>query len=156
MMNGAVTLGTMDGANCEIFDCVGKDNIYIFGLTAEEVDRGYANYRAHEMYETNPRIRRIMEQLIDGTLSPENPRMFQEIYHGLLFGEGGAMADPYFVLKDLPDYVATHRQLLRDYENKDLWLKKAVMNTASSAMFTSDRTIAEYNDKIWHLKPLQL
>ena len=156
MMNGAVTLGTMDGANCEIFDCVGKDNIYIFGLTAEEVDRGYANYRAHEMYETNPRIRRIMEQLIDGTLSPENPRMFQEIYHGLLFGEGGGMADPYFVLKDLPDYVATHKRLLADYDQKDVWLRKAVLNTASSAMFTSDRTIREYNDKIWHLKPLNL
>ena len=156
MMNGAVTLGTMDGANCEIFDCVGKDNIYIFGLTAEEVDRGYANYRAHEMYETNPRIRKIMEQLIDGTLSPENPRMFQEIYHGLLFGEGGGMADPYFVLKDLPDYVTTHKRLLKDYDDKDVWLRKAVLNTASSAMFTSDRTISEYNDKIWHLKPLQL
>ena len=156
MMNGAVTLGTMDGANCEIFDCVGKDNIYIFGLTAEEVERGYASYRAHEMYETNPRIRRIMEQLIDGTLSPENPRMFQEIYHGLLFGEGGGMADPYFVLKDLPDYIATHKRLLADFDNKDVWLRKAVLNTASSSMFTSDRTIAEYNDKIWHLKPLQL
>jgi starch phosphorylase len=156
MMNGAVTLGTMDGANCEIYDCVGKDSIYIFGLTAEEVDRGYASYRSHEMYETNPRIRKIMEQLIDGTLSPENPRMFQEIYHGLLFGEGGGMADPYFVLKDLPDYVTTHKQLLRDYDDKDVWLKKAVLNTASSAMFTSDRTISEYNDKIWHLKPLQL
>ena len=156
MMNGAVTLGTMDGANCEIYDCVGKDNIYIFGLTAEEVDRGYANYRAHEMYETNPRIRRIMEQLIDGTLCPENPRMFQEIYHALLFGEGGGMADPYFVLKDLPDYVATHKRLLADYDDKDVWLRKAVLNTASSAMFTSDRTIREYNDKIWHLKPLIL
>ena len=156
MMNGAVTLGTMDGANCEIFDCVGKDNIYIFGLNAEQVEQGYHSYRAHEMYETNPRIRKIMEQLIDGTLSPENPRMFQEIYHGLLFGEGGAMADPYFVLKDLPDYVATHKRLLRDYDDKDVWLRKAVLNTASSAMFTSDRTIREYNDKIWHLKPLDL
>ena len=157
MMNGAVTLGTMDGANCEIFDCVGPDNIYIFGLTAEEVEQGYAgNYRAHEMYETNPRIRKVMEQLIDGTLSPENPRMFQEIYHGLLFGEGGGMADPYFVLKDLPDYMATHRRLLADYTDRDLWLRKAVLNTASSAMFTSDRTIREYNEKIWHLKPLNL
>ncbi|MBR1560936.1 MAG: glycogen/starch/alpha-glucan phosphorylase [Clostridia bacterium] len=157
MMNGAVTLGTMDGANCEIFDCVGKDNIYIFGLNAEEVEQGYAGgYRAHEMYETNPKIRKVMEQLIDGTLSPENPRMFQEIYHGLLFGEGGGMADPYFVLKDLPDYTATHKRLLNDYTDKDVWLRKAVLNTASSAMFTSDRTISEYNDKIWHLKPLQL
>ena len=156
MMNGAVTLGTMDGANCEIFDCVGKDNIYIFGLTAEEVDRGYANYRAHEMYETNPKIRRIMEQLIDGTLSPENPRMFQEIYHGLLFGEGGGMADPYFVLKDLTSYITTQKKMMADYDNRDLWLKKAVLNTACSSLFTSDRTIEEYNRLIWHLKPLNL
>ena len=156
MMNGAVTLGTMDGANCEIYDQVGPDNIYIFGLTAEEVERGYATYRAHEMYETNPRIRKIMEQLIDGTLSPENPRMFQEIYHGLLFGEGGGMADPYFVLKDLTSYITTQKQMMADYDNRDLWLHKAVMNTACSSLFTSDRTIEEYNRLIWHLKPLKL
>ena len=156
MMNGAVTIGTMDGANCEIFDQVGPENIYIFGLTAKQVEQGYASYRAHEVYETNPQIRRVLEQLIDGTLCPENPRMFQEIYHSLLFGDSGGMADPYFVLKDLPAYVNTQRQMLLDYDNRDLWLKKAVMNTASSAVFTSDRTIQEYSDKIWHLKPLKL
>ena len=156
MMNGAITIGTMDGANCEIYDAVGAENIYIFGLTAEQVERGYANYRASEIYETDPKIRKVMDQLINGTLCPEDPRMFQEIYHALLFGDGGGMADPYFVLKDLPQYVATQKQMIKDYANQDKWLKMAVMNTACSGVFSSDRTIQEYNEKIWRLKPLQL
>ncbi len=156
MMNGAVTIGTMDGANCEIYDEVGADNIYIFGLTAEQVERGYTNYRASEVYETNPAIRKVMEQLIDGTLCPENPRMFQEIYHALLFGDGGGMADPYFVLKDLPQYFVTQKKVSSDYMDRDKWLRKAVMNTACSGIFSSDRTIGEYNRFIWHLKPLDL
>ncbi len=156
MMNGAVTIGTMDGANCEIFDAVGAENIYIFGLTADEVERGYANYHAHEIYETDAAIRKALNQLIDGTLCPENPRMFQEIYHGLLFGDNGGMPDPYFVLKDLPQYLAAQMRIARDYTDKDLWLKKAVMNTASSGIFAADRTITEYNDQIWQLKPLKL
>ncbi len=156
MMNGAVTIGTMDGANCEIYDAVGAENIYIFGLTADEVEQGYAHYRSSEIFETNAAIRKVMNQLIDGTLCPENPRMFQEIYHGLLFGDNGGMPDPYFVLKDLPRYMAAQAQISRDYTDKDLWLKKAVMNTACSGVFAADRTISEYNDKIWHLKPLNL
>ena len=83
-------------------------------------------------------------------------RMFQEIYHSLLFGDGGGMADPYFVLKDLSSYINTQKQMMRDYDNRDLWLHKAVMNTACSSLFTSDRTIEEYNKLIWHLKPLKL
>ena len=156
MMSGALTIGTMDGANCEIFDAVGADNIYIFGLTADEVERGYASYRSFEIYETNAAIRKVMNQLIDGTLCPEHPHMFQEIYHGLLFGDNGGMPDPYFVLKDLPMYMAAQMQISHDYTDKDLWLKKAVMNTACSGVFAADRTINEYNDKIWHLKPLNL
>ena len=156
MMNGAVTVGTMDGANCEIYQAVGPENIYIFGLTAEQVERGYSNYRASEVYETNPAIRKVMEQLIDGTLCPENPRMFQEIYHALLFGDGGSMADSYFVLKDLPQYMVTQKKVASDYTDKDKWLRKAIMNTACSGVFSSDRTITEYNDNIWHLKPLKL
>ena len=156
MMNGAVTIGTMDGANCEIHDAVGAENIYIFGLTAEQVERGYSSYRSYEIYETNPAIRKALEQLIDGTLCPEHPRMFQEIYHALLFGDGGGMADPYFVLKDLPQYMAAQKKIDGDYTDKDLWLRKAVLNTACSGGFSSDRTIREYNDKIWHLKPLNL
>ena len=156
MMNGALTIGTMDGANCEIHDAVGAENIYIFGLTAEQVERGYSSYRSYEIYETNPAIRKALEQLIDGTLCPEHPRMFQEIYHALLFGDGGGMADPYFVLKDLPQYMAAQKKIDGDYTDKDLWLRKAVLNTACSGGFSSDRTIREYNDKIWHLKPLNL
>ena len=82
--------------------------------------------------------------------------MFQEIYHALLFGDGGGMADPYFVLKDLPQYVVTQKKVSSDYTDKDKWLRKAVMNTACSGIFSSDRTIGEYNRFIWHLKPLEL
>ena len=156
MMNGAVTIGTMDGANVEIFQNVGKDNIYIFGLSAEEVERNYGVYRSSDIYETNPEVRRVMEQLIDGTLCPENPRMFQELYHALLFGDGGGVADPYFVLKDLPAYVETRHILSGDYRNREKWLRMAIHNTACSGVFSSDRTISEYNDKIWHLKSLDI
>ncbi|MEG1843605.1 MAG: glycogen/starch/alpha-glucan phosphorylase [Clostridia bacterium] len=156
MMNGAVTIGTMDGANVEISESVGRKNIYIFGMSAEEVEASYGTYRAHFMYETNASIRRAMEQLIDGTLCPENPHQFQELYHALLFGDNGGMADPYFVLKDLPDYLCTQMRLSRDYMDKEKWLRMAIRNTASSGVFSSDRTIAEYNDKIWHLTPLNL
>ena len=156
MMNGAVTIGTMDGANVEIHDAVGPDNIYIFGMTADQVDRSYSNYRASDIYETNAEIRRAMDQLIDGTLSPDNPRLFQELYHSLLFGDPGCMADNYFVLKDLTSYVSTHQILDSDYTKKDEWLRKAILNTAKSGVFSSDRTIREYNEKIWHLRPLDL
>ncbi len=156
MMNGAVTLGTMDGANCEIFDEVGADNMYIFGLSAEEVEASYSSYSAGAVYETNPAIRRAMEQLIDGTLEPGSPRIFSELYHALLFGDGGGMADPYFVLKDLTSYVNTHRMLLNDYTDQDKWLHMAIMNTAKSGIFSTDRTISEYNQNIWHLNRLDL
>ncbi len=156
MMNGAVTIGTMDGANCEIFDLVGPKNIYIFGLTAEQVEHGYSSYRASEVYETQPAVRRCLEQLIDGTLAPESPRLFSELYHALLFGDGGGMADPYFVLKDLNEYMGAHRKLMQDYTDRDKWLKMAITNTAKSGAFSTDRTIHEYNDGIWHLKPLAL
>ncbi len=156
MMNGAVTIGTMDGANVEIYDAVGPDNIYIFGMSADDVSASYSSYHSSEIYETNAEIRQAMEQLIDGTLEPENPRMFQDLYHALLFGDNG-MADPYFVLKDMPGFIHAHQLLGYDYaNNKKLWLKKAVINTAKSGIFASDRTITEYNDRIWHLRPLEL
>ncbi len=156
MMNGAVTIGTMDGANVEIFQHVGKPNIYIFGLSAEEVEAGYATYKAHNIYETHAPIRHAMEQMIDGTLSPDNPRLFQDLYHALLFGDNGGMADPYFVLMDLPDYNKTQLRMLKDYENRKKWLTMAVKNVAASGYFSSDRTIQEYSDKVWHLSPLEL
>ena len=154
MMNGAVTVGTMDGANCEIHDAVGDDNIFIFGLRADEVEEGYSKYRASEIYETNPSIRRAMDQLINGELCPENHQLFQELYHALLFGDNGGMADPYFVLKDLPSFLSTQRRVGDAYLDRDRWLKMAVINTAKSGVFAADRTIAEYNEKIWHLEAL--
>ena len=156
MMNGAITIGTLDGANIEIMQAAGRENIYIFGLNAEEVEQGYSTYRSSEIYETNPAIRRALEQLIDGTLCPENPRMFQDIYHALLFGDGGGMADPYFVLKDLPSYARAQKQLGDDYAKREQWLSRAIMNTATSGIFASDRTISEYNELIWHLPKLKL
>ena len=92
-----------------------------------------------------------MEQLIDGTLCPESPRIFSELYHALLFGDGGGMADPYFVLKDLNEYVGVHRRMVQDYTDRDKWLKMAIINTAKSGVFSTDRTIAEYNRFVWHL-----
>ena len=157
MMNGAVTLGTLDGANVEILDAVGKDNIYIFGLTAEQVEAAYrAPSRASMIFETNPEIRRALTQLIDGTLCPEQPGLFRDIYHSLLFGDGNRFADEYFVLSDLGSYIKTREQINSDYLSRDEWVKKAIVNTARSWVFASDRTIKEYNQNIWHLDEVKL
>ncbi|NLB37637.1 MAG: glycogen/starch/alpha-glucan phosphorylase [Clostridiales bacterium] len=154
MMNGAVTIGTMDGANVEIYEQVGEDNIYIFGMRADTVSNLYkeGTYTPVAVFEANSEIRRAMTQMIDGTLFPDNPAILQALYHDLLFGSGGSLADSYFVLKDFGSYSMAHRRLEEDYKNRDKWLRMAVTNTASSGMFSSDRTIREYNDMIWHLK----
>ena len=156
MMNGAVTIGTMDGANVEISEQVGMDNIYIFGMRSDTVRDMYRerNYNPMQIYETNQEIRQAMTQMIDGTLFPDNAAVLQDLYHSLLLGDYGSMADPYFVLKDFGSYSMAQRRLNADYANRDKWLKMAVINTAMSGVFSSDRTIREYNDTIWHLDPL--
>ena len=148
MMNGAVTIGTMDGANVEIHDQVGLDNIYIFGMRADTVAEMYreGNYSPMQRYEDNAELRRALTQIIDGTLFPENPAAVQDIYHNLLF------SDPYFVLKDFGSYSMAQRRVDADYQNREKWLRMAITNTACSGIFSSDRTIKEYNDLIWHLK----
>ena len=153
MMNGALTIGTMDGANIEIFDRVGKNNIFIFGLTSDQVDALYAGntYRAGDVYEQSPVIRRIMDEMVDGTLGPN--RIFSELYHALLFGDNGGMADPYLVLKDFADYARKQEMVNRLYDTR-AWWRSTVINVAQSGYFSSDRTIQEYVDRIWHLKPL--
>ena len=153
MMNGAVTIGTMDGANCEIHDAVGDENIYIFGLTAERGGSRAIPYlsRQRDLRDRAAPFARAMEQLIDGTLARRPPSCFSELYHALLFGDGGGMADPYFVLKDLNQYVGVHRRMVQDYTDRDKWLKMAIINTAKSGVFSTDRTIAEYNRFVWHL-----
>ena len=148
MMNGAVTMGTMDGANVEIYDQAGPDNIYIFGMRAETVDSLYreGSYMPMHIYENNAELRRALTQIIDGTLFPDNPATLQDIYHNLLF------SDPYFVLKDFGSYSMAQRRVDTDYQNQSKWLRMAITNTACSGVFSSDRTIREYNEKIWRLK----
>lgn len=156
MMNGAITIGTMDGANVEIYEQVGDENIYIFGMRSDTVINAYQenNYNPMEIYETNQEIRLAMTQMIDGTLFPENGATLQDLYHSLLLGEYGSMADPFFVLKDFGSYSMAQRRLNHDYADRDKWLKMAVINTAMSGIFSSDRTVEEYNQLIWHLNPL--
>ncbi len=156
MMNGAVTVGTMDGANIEIAERVGEDNIYIFGLRANEVSDLYVHnsYLAGEVYEQSPGLRKVLDMLIDGNILPGEPRAFAELYHALLFGDFGGMADPYLVLKDFADYARAQALVDRDYRAGDQFVAKCVINTAKSGYFSSDRTIGEYNQAIWRLEPL--
>ncbi len=156
MMNGAVTIGTMDGANVEIAEQVGMDNIYIFGMRSDTVRNLYAErtYNPMSIFETNHEIRQAMTQMIDGTLLPNAPAALQDLYHSLLMGDYGSMADPYFVLKDFGSYSMAQRRLNDDYMNPEKWWSMAVINTAMSGIFSSDRTIREYNERIWHLTPL--
>ena len=156
MMNGAVTIGTMDGANVEISEQVGMDNIYIFGMRADTVRNMYKenNYNPMSIYETNQEVRQAMTQMIDGTLMPENPAVLQDLYHSLLMGGWGSMGDNFFVLKDYGSYSMAQKRLNNDYLNQEKWQRMAVINTAMSGIFSSDRTIREYNDQIWHLSKI--
>ncbi len=154
MMNGAITIGTMDGANVEIYEQVGDSNIYIFGMRADRVASMYreGTYAPTQIFEANAEIRHAMTQMIDGTLFPDNPAILQLLYHDLLFGSGGSIADPYFVLKDFGSYSMAHRRIDRDLSNRTKWLQMAVSNTACSGLFSSDRAVSQYNEKIWRLK----
>ena len=156
MLNGAVTIGTMDGANVEMYEQVGDDNIYIFGLRADEVDarlRIMGNDEVKNIYATNGQLRNALEQLINGQLASDN-NMFMDLYNTLLFGDYG-YADTYMVLRDFESYMATHEQISRDYQDRKTWIAKQIMNTAMAGFFSSDRTINEYNEKIWKLTPIK-
>lgn len=157
MMNGAITIGTMDGANVEISEQVGMDNIYIFGMRSDTVLDMYRerNYNPMTIFETNQELRLALTQMIDGTVLPDAPSALQNLYHSLLIGDWGNMADPFFVLKDFGSYSMAQRRIDADYADRDKWNRMAVINTAMSGVFCSDRTIREYNDTIWHLDPLK-
>ena len=156
MMNGAVTIGTLDGANVEIAELVGEENCYIFGMRSNEVEALYTSgtYRALDIYETNAELRRALNMLFDGSLTPENPKMFEGLYRALVFSDNGGMADPYFVLRDFGSYQQAQTRLGMDYADSRAWTRKEIINVAKSGVFSSDRTIREYNDKIWHLHAL--
>ena len=153
MANGALTIGTLDGANVEMLDCVGEDNIFIFGMKTPEVNREiqFNENSSQSIYTSNGEVRKILDMLIDGTICPEDPRKYYDLYQTLIFGEHGR-ADNYMVVRDFEAYCAIHAIADKQYRDEDLWLKKAIINIAKSGFFSSDRTINEYNDKIWNLK----
>ncbi|MBR4069469.1 MAG: glycogen/starch/alpha-glucan phosphorylase [Clostridia bacterium] len=153
MMNGAVTLGTMDGANVEIFEQVGEDNIYIFGMRSDTVDqlRRERSYSPWQIMENNAEIRKVINQWQSGWILPNEPYVMNAIRASLLEGD---WADTYFVLKDFGSYTMANKRIMDDYQDRDKWLRMAVMNTAMSGFFSSDRTIREYNEKIWHVQKL--
>jgi len=153
MLNGAVTIGTLDGANIEIKEEVGDENIFIFGLTADQVIEYYRNgsYNPWDVYNTNQDVRLVLTQLINGFLCPQNPELFREIYDSLLNGR-----DEYFILKDFESYAQAHRRIVEAYQNRENWTKMQIMNTAKSGKFSSDRTIKEYAEEIWHLEPIHV
>lgn len=157
MLNGALTIGTLDGANVEMLEQVGEDNIFIFGLKADEVDARLKYNNSDEVkdiYSTNEKLRRVIDQLINGEFSDGNSQLFKDLYQTLLFGDYGN-PDVYMVLRDFEEYCKMQEHMSKLYQNRDEWVSKAVMNTASSGYFSSDRTIKEYNDNIWNLKPIK-
>ncbi|MGL4362734.1 MAG: glycogen/starch/alpha-glucan phosphorylase [Cellulosilyticaceae bacterium] len=156
MLNGALTLGTLDGANIEIKEEVGDDNIFIFGLSSEEVLNLYEaqDYNPWDIYNSNASIHQVLIQLINGTLNKEDTNLFIELYESLLNRSGNEQSDPYFILKDLPAYHAIQKEIDATYRNPDLWFTKAIINTASAGKFSSDRTIHQYAQEIWNVKSL--
>lgn len=153
MLNGALTMGTMDGANVEMVEEMGEENAFIFGLSAEEV----INYELHGGYDpmnifnNDGEIRQVLMQLINGMYSPKDPELFRDIYDSLLNTKSSDRADTYFILADFRAYVEAQKKVGEKYKDEEAWAKSAILNTASTGKFTSDRTIQEYVDEIWHL-----
>jgi len=149
-LNGALTVGTLDGANVEIMEEVGKENIFIFGLTADEVvQKKQEGYHSRQYYEGNPDIRKIMDMIDSGYFSPENPQLFRPIVHSLL--EGG---DYYLVLADFESYALTQETVAKTYKDQGLWTRMSILNTANMGKFSSDRAVREYADHIWGATPV--
>jgi len=154
MLNGALTIGTLDGANVEIAERVGLDNIYRFGLTSQEVLNIYASGHSgsSEVYSQNMVIKSIVDSFIDGTFTPDNQNLFQEIYHSLVFGHG--FADPYLLLRDFESYLDAGHRMAKDFQMPEVWNKKAIINVSKAGYFSSDRSIMDYNNTIWGLEKI--
>ncbi len=153
MLNGAPTLGTMDGANVEIVEEVGVENAFIFGLSSEEVINYEKNggYNPQEIYFSDRDLKRVIDQLMDGTYSDGDREMFKDLYNSLLTGQGCPRPDIYFILKDFRSYAEAQERVEAAYRDTERWAKMALLNTASCGKFTSDRTIQDYVDEIWKL-----
>ena len=153
MLNGAPTIGTMDGANVEIVEEVGAENAFIFGLSSDEVINyeNHGGYDPMQYFNNDPDIRNVLMQLTNGTYSHGDFNMFREIYDSLLNTNSSDRADTYFILADFKSYAAAQEKVEEAYRDEERWAKMALLNTACSGKFTSDRTIQQYVDEIWHL-----
>lgn len=158
MLNGALTIGTMDGANVEIVEEVGEENAFIFGLSADEVIHfeNYGGYNPMEIFNNDPDIRRVLMQLINGAYAPADPDLFRPLYNSLLNTQNTSRADTYFILKDFKSYADAQKRVEAAYKDEKGWARSAILNTACSGKFTSDRTIQQYVDEIWHLDKVVL
>ena len=153
MLNGAVTLGTLDGANVEIAQEAGRENEYIFGHTVDEINAVKPTYHARDIYDSNADLRRAINTLVDGTVPTDDAQ--KELFHSLLDGTDWHQADHYFLLLDYASYFDTKLQANRDYADRIAFGRKCLMNVASAAKFSSDRTIRQYAEEIWHIKPTE-
>ena len=153
MLNGAVTLGTLDGANVEIAQEAGRENEYIFGHTVDEINAVKPTYHARDIFDSNADLRRAINTLVDGTVPTDDAQ--QELFHSLLDGADWHQADHYFLLLDYASYFDTKLQANRDYADRIAFGRKCLMNVASAAKFSSDRTIRQYAEEIWHIKPTE-
>lgn len=158
MLNGALTIGTMDGANVEMAEEVGKDNMFIFGASADEIINLENNggYNPMDIFNNDQDIRRVLMQLINGYYSPQDPELFRDIYNSLLNTQSSDRADTYFILKDFRSYAEAHKKIDQAYRDEKWWARTAMLNTASAGKFSSDRTIEEYVRDIWHLKKINV
>ena len=158
MMNGAITVGTLDGATVEIVEEVGRENAYIFGLSAEEVIayEKNGNYDPKEIFNNNEEIRTVLMQLINGYYAPDDSERFREIYDSLLEDQGYDKADTYFILKDFMSYVNTQNEVNKAYRDRKTWGRKALLQTAACGKFSSDRTVEDYVRDVWHLEKVYL
>ena len=158
MLNGAPTLGTMDGANVEIVEEVGMENAFIFGLSSQEVIHfeNHGGYNPTDIYFNDWDIKRVVDQLIDGTYANGNREMYRDLYDSLVNTHGRERADRYFILKDFRSYVDAQKRVEEAYKDREAWSRKALMNVACCGKFSSDRTIQEYVDDIWHLDQIKV
>ena len=158
MLNGALTLGTMDGANVEIVEEVGKENAFIFGMSSDEVIAHERNrdYDPMQIFNSDQDIRKVLMQLINGFYSPNDPELFRDLYNSLLNTHSTQYADTYFILADFRSYAEAQKKIMEYYKNRSAWAKSAILNTAHSGKFSSDRTIQEYVDDIWHLPKVKV
>jgi len=151
MLNGTPTIGTLDGANVEIVEEAGLENNYIFGAEVDELDAIKDSYNPNEIYNAHPRLKKIIDTLIDGTFDDGGTGMFLDLYEALLKDASWQKADNYFILKDFDSYVAAQKRVDTDYQDALKWAKKCWLNIAGSGKFSSDRTILEYAKDIWHI-----